>query len=267
MHRVTWKVPGLVAACVLLMIPAVAAGQESWPPPEAAAPEPLSINCGGGVYSVGAGATLFSLCVSDHGNMVSLMYPNGAEHIAVAPIHESYSICHGPGSGIWYYDWASFEGGFGPPIFLDPAPFPVIIRRTTLDGKVILDQKFTPNKARREMLISMTIRNNSPAALENVLVARNVDADMDGDALDDTFDRSTDQTWARDIRSLVLSAHTVGTPHSTAVPVTIGSGPCSSTTAVTPTSPGTDYHMRIWYTLGTIGVGKSKTVMFRYNGS
>jgi hypothetical protein len=257
---------GIVAACLLLTIPAVAAAQQSWPPPEAQTPEPSSLNCNGGLYQVGAGATFFSTCVSDHGNMVSLKYPAGFEHVNVAPVYEAYSICHGPTSNIWYYDWASFEAGFGPPIVIDPAPFPVTIRRTTLDGMVILDQKFAVNKTRREMLITMTIRNNSGAPLENVLVARNVDADMDLDALDDVFDRGLDQTWAREARSLVLSAQSVGIPHATAVPIGIGSGPCSSTTVPTPALPGNDYHMRIWYDLGTIGVGKAKTVVFRYNG-
>ena len=200
--------------------------------------------------------------------MIRMHYPAGAEHIehggGAVGINESYGVCHGPGSSIWY-DFATFENGFGPPVVVDPAPFPVTIRRTSLDGVLILDQKFAPNKAGRLMTITMTVTNISAAPITNVQISRAVDPDMDG-VLGNFMDASTDQTWARYIRSLVLATPTTNIPHTTAVHAGGGTGPCA-TGGVVATPAAGDFMMRAWYDVGTIGPGKKKVVTFRYTGA
>jgi hypothetical protein len=264
----------LIVACLLVAPGALQAQEQQFPPPESEI-EPLSINCMGGTYTTGSGASLFSLCVSDNGNMVSLAYPAGFEHINIGSddnqIAEGYSVCvTNPFGNYWDFGFGGI--GFGAPEVLDAAPFPITIRRSSNDGRITLDQKFVPNKVGRTMTITMTVTNNTTTTLTGVKVARVVDPDMDGTIDDDVFDHSTDQAWARQggldptipRRSLVLAAPTTSVPHNTAL--TQGEGAPGCSIASGPPAAG-DYGMRIVYDVGSIAPGKKKVVVFRYNGA
>src|SRR5262249_11533961 len=98
------------------------------------------------------------------------------------------------------FDAGIAEEGWGEPSVSQPSgagTLPLVITRTSLDGRVQLKQTFTRNAAERGVDVKMDVKNLSAATLPSVLLDRYFDADMAGTAADDFWDRSnTEAVWA-----------------------------------------------------------------------
>lgn len=124
----------------------------------------------------GGGPTSFTVCLSDHGNIVQWTTPAGVEH---SIRNDGYVLCslgelklpvvHGWDAGI------STEDGFGPPIIDQPNganTLPLVITRTTDDGVFRLEQSFSRDATEKDLTIAMTVTNLTRTARTRVQLGR-----------------------------------------------------------------------------------------------
>src|SRR5262249_33092165 len=100
------------------------------------------------------------------------------------------------------FDAGLAQDGWGAPTVSQPSgpgTLPLVVTRTSEDGRVQLTQTFTRNVAERGVDVKMDVKNLSAVPLPGVLLDRYFDADVDGWACDDFWDRSgRDAVWAKD---------------------------------------------------------------------
>jgi hypothetical protein len=119
--------------------------------------------------------------ISDHGNIIEFKSPNspGAEyeHIGVGALSEGYILCYDIG-GVTYrsYDTGSSEANFGP---ATTTIKPVSVTRNTIDNVLQLKQIFLFQGIRKMLHIKMTVTNISSLVVNNVILRRQVDFDID----------------------------------------------------------------------------------------
>jgi len=124
----------------------------------------------------GAGTTAFTVCLSDHGNIVQWTTPAGVEH---SIRNDGYVLCslgdtrlpvvHGWDAGI------STEDGFGPPIIDQPNganTLPLSITRMTDDGVFRLEQRFSRDATEKDLTIAMTVANIGRTTRNRVQLGR-----------------------------------------------------------------------------------------------
>lgn len=210
-------------------------------------------------YEFGSGD--FAWCVSAAGNIVRLS-SNGAEHIAVGTVAEGYVVCaseEGP-----YYDVHAVSAGWGEPVLVEgPADDAVTIERTTLDGRFTLLQ-FIHATAGNSITIRMTLTNNGRRRINNVMLLRSADLDVDGTEAGDVFDVSENAALVREKSAVALVALREALPHEARVATDVA--PTTCTPDAWSPLPATDVDLAasIRYDLGRMAEGKSKSVRVRY---
>lgn len=123
----------------------------------------------------GGGANGFSVCLSNHGNIVQWTTPQGVEH---SIRNDGYVLCSDSPGGPVTHGWdagISTEQGFGAPSINQPNganTLPLTITRTTNDGVFRLQQRFTRDATEKDLTIQMTVTNLDRTAHRGVRLAR-----------------------------------------------------------------------------------------------
>lgn len=278
-------VPLLAVAAVVIgpaAVPFVAGALPSGPPATSdegrgAGPPTPSIDDSGAcqsTYSFGSGLTAFTTCITADGNVAQFLVGGEGgpyEHIRVGDVTEGYTLCNA-GATARYDAAGGTEGGFGAPTINQPGgpgTFPLTITRSTADGQLALQQRFTAS-ATRTVTIKMAVTNTSAVSRTGVRVARFVDADIDNDGVHSTFIRTRRATTAfKDPGggNLTLTA----TTRARAVTTTLGNygvgafDTCTGLSDVGIFGPA-DGVMKAVYELGTLPAGATREVVFTLTG-
>lgn len=219
-------------------------------------------------HNFSSGNNALNICFSNHGNLIKFTSPAGFEHIQLGTIAEGYSITD-IGSGVSYYDFGSFESGFGAPSIAQPNganTFPLTITRSTTDGIYQLRQVFSWNTATKQVTIAMTVVNNTTVT-RTIHLTRYFDGDIDNIASDDFYARTNASVIAWNdgdgAHGLVLTSQSLNTTKSTSVtPFSTGTVPTPAT-FTTPTAQG-DYEGYLQHTLSIPGRGnRAATVTYK----
>ena len=227
----------------------------------------------GGCAQAGTGQAYFKTCTTSWGTLSEITSPFGQSDMLRL---DGYALCGG--------ESAYVEGGFGSSIgFGTPTTStPTSNVRKTLDGKFQVTQTFLRDAVAKEITITVTIRNISPAVIFNVQFSRFFDADILT-----TFDYAgaTSRSvfiWNKDVtefpianqrwnRGLELTARTY-TVESEGQLVRIGAFyPLDRVCflhrldyeVMQPVEPN-DWTGRLTYSIGTMAAGASKIVKFVY---
>src|SRR5690606_987643 len=113
-------------------------------------------------FSSGSGASHFTVCVSDRGNVVCFQTPSGYEQ---AVSGDGYVLCSAGLSDVTVHGWDAGgygQAGFGPPLIEQPNgpnTLPLAIRRTTLDGVFELVQTFRFDAIEKDLTVDMEVNN------------------------------------------------------------------------------------------------------------
>jgi hypothetical protein len=222
------------------------------------------------------GPDYLRFCVSPRGHITHFESPLGLTHIAG---REGYVLCADDDKSVAVgFDAGIAEAGWDDPTVSQPGgagTLPLVVTRTSLDGRVLLKQTFTRNAAERGLDVKMEVKNLSGTTLPRVLLDRYFDADIAGSASNDFWDRSnTEAVWATDrpqgnmllLTSAPLAFGTViGTAETFADWSPFGSRQSSRGCVPYVTIYSTfDGVGRVERVLGSIDPGVMKTVTFRY---
>ena len=191
-------------------------------------------------YTSGTGASFFQWCVTANGNIVSLQSPESEEHIFEGTVGEGYQICDFS-TLIAYTDYAGAAdtGNWKASIITQPNgpnTFPLTIKRTTVDGKYTLTQKFSQLPADFTIKIATTVKNNTTGS-PFLYLYRFADLDIDnaGSFSTDWFDQGANAAWGylpfQD--GVMLSSGTPGLFHSASV-TSVVPAHCDFPSASTP---------------------------------
>jgi len=227
-------------------------------------------------FANGSGANFLGVKVSDHGNLVSFESPAGQE--AVFNGNEGYVVCSGGGGTIHGHDTGPVEANFGAPTFSQPngaGTFPLTVTRDTTDGKFRLKQVWNkPDAVEKDVTVTMTLKNISSSTIFTATVARTGDFDV-GTTSNDQGAATGDSTWLWDDRfaadqppgGLMLTALSFGTTHFTRIETKTAwnntRDECLANEVQTPTAVQ-DLTMRVFYFVGNLSAGQSKSVKFEY---
>jgi len=247
----------------------------------------------------GAGPTLMTVCISQHGNLSKFESPAGFDQIGLGNLwRDGYSVCTGNLPNFPNvpegYDAGASEAGFGPPVIVQPNgtnTLPLTITRTTTDGVYELKQSYAQDTAKRDIAITMKITRKSnadcgPGGCPPVRLARYFEGDVDNNqSANARFAQDTDSVWewinVAGNHGFVLSNLLDGgsgyatTVHTAADFDPNGSGFQTAKGCIvfagqvtTPTDPAVtnaaNLHGRVIYIWGNIALNKSKTVKVSY---
>jgi hypothetical protein len=235
-------------------------------------------------FASGSGANFLGVKVSNHGNLLSFESPANQE--AVFGGREGYAVCSTNGSTHNGHDTGEVEGGFGTPTFVQPTAgaFPLTVTRNTTDGKFQLKQVWAkPDATEKDITVTMTLTNRSSSTIQGVLMSRSGDFDVGTNSSSDRGARTLDSAWLWDDAfdtgapgGLMLTALTFGTSHLTGIETAstwVGDGTptnpgtrqdCGADRVNTPTTAASDLTMKVFYLIGNLSAGQSKTVKFEY---
>ena len=219
----------------------------------------------GGCITSGSASlgTYFRTCTSSVGSVSQVTGQSGVTNIG----SEGYAICAGTTHAVE-------SGAVGDVGFNDPTTSTASSNvRTTTDGRFRLTQSFTRDALEKEIIITMTVRNQTASAIANVYVARFFDGDIAGTPEGDKYSATNRSVFAHQDYAnggLALSALTFNFAMQTAIvafnnhaPLTDGCFTRNAVFPVTPTAAG-DWVGWITYYLGTINASASKIVKFVY---
>jgi hypothetical protein len=242
-----------------------------------------SLNClNNKTQKSGSGENFFETCVSDTGSVPIFRTRQGSgDNIA----SDGYMICDsatgGPETG---RAWS--RGGSEANFSFPTTRTSTSNVRTTADGRYRLSQTFTRDAVDKQMVITMTLKNQGPGGMSNVWLQRYTDADAHG-STSNIYLKGQDSIVATDGddgRGLVMGVLSAEVPHETAVssyarfntgdplPGAVEHDDCfadfveacpACPPPSTPTSPG-DYVGYIRFNLGSLAAGASKTVKIYY---
>jgi hypothetical protein len=123
----------------------------------------------------GAGATGFTVCLSDHGNIVQWTTPAGVDH---STRNDGYVLCSLGAAGPVTHGWdagISTEEGFGAPVISQPNgpnTLPLTITRVTDDGVFRLEQAFARDATEKDLTIAMSVTNLDRVSRNRVQLGR-----------------------------------------------------------------------------------------------
>jgi hypothetical protein len=171
---------------------------------------PLATTTCQSTFTFGSGESEFDFCITANGNLAQLTSPAGWEHIRNGTIGEGYGICEELSNSLsGYYDYAGGgdSGNWDPPAITQPhgpSTFPLKITRTTSDGIFTLTQTFTRDTKEREVLIKMTLKNNTSSTRNNVVITRWADINASND-LNNNFDKASEAAWGHTRYGVLLA--------------------------------------------------------------
>jgi len=158
------------------------------------APSPLATTTCSSTYTSGFEDSFFQWCVTANGNVAQFKSPN--EDIRVGTVLEGYQICDVT-PNVGYFDYAATDSGnWKPATLIQPKganTFPITVKRTTSDNHFILTQKFTQDAAKRTVIVTMTVKNNTTVQ-RDIFVYRLADLDINA-TFSNTFDNGVDSAW------------------------------------------------------------------------
>src|SRR5215216_779625 len=228
-------------------------------------------------FASGSGANFLGVKVSNHGNLTSFESPQGKENLFSGA--EGYAVCSNFNNTVHGHDTGAVEAGFGTPTFVQPTAgtFPLTVTRNTTDGKFQLKQVWNnPDAIEKDVTVTMTLKNLSSATIESVVMSRTGDFDV-GASSNDLAAATEDSVWQWDDRfgvdrpagGVMLTALTFGTTHGprveTANTWSTTRAQCPTNEVGTPTPSVQDLTMRVFYFLGNLSAGQSKTVKYKYS--
>ena len=251
MRALTWTCAALVAT-VLGAAPA-----------SAQKPSQSGEEAGGCITSGSASlGTYFRTCTSSFGSVTEITGQSGVANMG----SEGYAICAGTTHAV---ESGGRDVGFSDPTTSTPSSNV----RTTTDGRFRLTQSFTRDALEKEIIITMTVRNQSTAHIPSVYVARFFDGDIAGTPLEDKYSATRRSVFAHQnyaYGGLALSALTFNFSVQTDIvafndhnPLADGCFTGNAVYPVTPTGSG-DWVGWVTYYLGTINAGASKIIKFVY---
>jgi hypothetical protein len=120
----------------------------------------------------GSGEKLFTTCITETGNVEKFITPAGVDNLVI----DSYIICDaesgGPGQARAYSRGSPFlESNFAFPTSHSASKNV----RTTDDGRYSLTQSYVRDILERQLIITMTLRNNGPGPVTDVQLLRVAD--------------------------------------------------------------------------------------------
>jgi hypothetical protein len=266
-------VAALAAAAVLVVAvgPVLAGGRHARVVARAA-----DVNCFKS-FKAGSGGSLFKACVSNEGNVNTVMFPKGITQLTTG---EGYAICSGADTENHHgWDQGLTEAGLAAANTTSTSPLTIV--RSTTDGHFQLTQTFMFDGAEHDIDITMKLKNVGATTLDDVKLTRSFDADIDGSATGSRWARTDNSVWGWNDSSgngLMLSTRgsSWGTFTDTLVmlqsawtstPSTLGgSANCEPVGfQATPTTDLTkNYAGELIFNLGTMAPGDQKTVSVRY---
>lgn len=229
-------------------------------------------------FNSGSGATLFNFCVTINGNIVKLTSPSGYEHIRLSSgttnlIREGYGLCD-VNANVHYNDYgASGTVNWNSATVQQPngaGTLPLIITRSTSDGRFTLKQTFNRNTAERIITVAMALTNKTGSALPVHLLryvdldANNADGPNGGD-FKNLFDHGADAVWGYNTfyYGVMLYTTSPAITHSAEVASRFGVDPCSLP-GVGPLPILGDYGMYINHNIASLGAGATQSVIVEY---
>jgi len=278
--KATWL---LMAASILMVVfPALAAAEQSL-----SDVRPLNVVPFQTFSATSSGGT--AVTITTHGNILAFTSPNSVgrqyEHLNAGALGEGYVLGYTSpltGAYVTQYDVGSAEVGFGAPTTLTGGGT-VQCNRNTTDGVLQLRQTFINLTASKEIMVQMVVRNLSPFAVNNIILRRQADLDVDTGGAQgwasfaNTWARTTqDGVWAWNDPSRVVApgteAHgmvmrviqrTQGTWQAkvTANILDVTANPAS---VVTPVVAPTDYGATLQFNVGTLLPGTEARFDMRY---
>jgi hypothetical protein len=211
-------------------------------------------------FSKGSGAAQVKFCVSDRGTIIKFEAPAGQEHIGNGEMWEGFAVC--AGTAVQAYDLTGSEFGFGPSTVVSgPTATKITLRRTSAQFQ--LDQLFLLDSKEKDVTITMTLRNISGAAIQDVRITRAYDPDVDNGIGDDVEATSLRGVWAGGANAVTLTGTAWAFP--TDVAVDTGTTPaCSPAGAATPVTTGDGTLASVTQRVGNMAAGATKKVTFVY---
>jgi hypothetical protein len=230
--------------------------------------------------SGGSFDNFLKICVSERGTISHFESPQGHVHING---REGYVACadNNPKVAVGFDAFVA-EAGWGAPSVSQPngaGTFPMIISRSSVDGRLQLKQTFTANAAELGMDIKMDVKNISAALVRGVQVDRYFDGDIDGTASNDSWRVSSERSvWGfRNLESMLalsIKGLAPALPHAGFGPAAEffsewnPTGTFQAARTCSPFNhPGFDLRDgvgRMQAFLGDINPGQTKSVTFRY---
>jgi hypothetical protein len=220
----------------------------------------------------GSGQTLFSTCVTNTGNVAKFITPSGVSNIYA----DSYAICDAETDAGMALARAYSRIGDTEFNFLAPSSHTTTSNvRKTADGRYTLTQSFARDAPEKQLVITITLKNNGPGSVTNVRLTRYVDIDANNTPSNDTFFNSADSIVGVDgtldsERGMMVGVLTPEISHTVRiVSFTDFSNSqeykyCSPAAPYpSPTSLG-DWLGFVRFNLGTMAAGTSKTVKLFY---
>jgi len=221
--------------------------------------------------------------VSTGGNITSFASPNEAkgsyEHIGVGAIGEGYVLCYNGGSPA--YDLGESSSGWAAPTTTSSA-----VTRNTLDGKITMIQNFNlmvgTSTVPTFFTVQMTLVNRTSQTLNNVVLRRQVDFDIDtggtagwaGFLSNHTRTKGTVSAFhdpveaptGKESHGIMMMVMQSGGKWETRVTNSILDSTCNPTPAPLGASfvARGDYGDTMIFPIGSIPGGGSKTVSLRY---
>lgn len=221
-----------------------------------AAPDPASCTY---PFTKGSGASFVKYCVSERGTIVNFEAPLGKEHIGNGDVWEGFVVCSGTTAHAW--DLTTDESGFGPATVLSgPSASGITLRRVSPQYQ--LDQQFALDTKEKDVTVTMTLTNISPATIADVRLSRAYDPDVDGDG-NDVEATSLRGVWASGSNAVSLTGTAWTFTTDTAVD-TITTAACSPASGPTPATTGDASLANLTYRLGNLAKGAKKKVTFVY---
>jgi hypothetical protein len=256
--------PTLLVACAALALSSPAFAQQ---PPSGG--DEASTACTW-TFTAGGGDKLLRYCVSSHGNVMQFETPAGIEHIRTGTFIEGYAVCS-TSFGVHGWDQGDVESAWGALAFSGLSASGVTVTRTTLDGRLRLEMKFTRDTKEMETTIAVTVTNLTAATIAGVQYSRYADFDRSG-----AWDRTGTSVWESGAGNGVgttLNGITFDVPSTTGIETfnnldRSNDGVGSSNTCATGTQVATpaagDNTARVTYNIGNLAAGKKKVVTFVY---
>jgi hypothetical protein len=224
-------------------------------------PVPDSIGCS---YSFTSSSLKW--CVNEDGNLQQFESPAGANHLSTGSAVEGYYLCIDGqfGDTLVFADTAAQDlFTMGPPQLLaGPTASSVTIRRSTLNGRWQLDQKWTRDSAERDLTLTMTLENLGPQ-VTGARLARVIDINANGLATGNFYDYGRYSAVFRNVDTIAITALTLNQSPEVEISTNAGITFCEPTGAVVPGVTGNPKAYVI-YDFGTLNTGAKKVVKIGY---